>query len=193
MEQEPQPPVMLAAGDSHGNCGSLAAILRWAKRRSIGAYVFLGDGIGDLAHASKLAGFYPTWNIVRGNGDWQSDAPLSATLEFAGHTFYLCHGHINGVKEGLSSLIAHAQAAGADAALYGHTHTAFWDEINGILALNPGSAGCPRSNAPASFATISCPPGEWFEIRYWAIEAGGFAQFLPGRDSRRISRWDLPC
>jgi putative phosphoesterase len=186
-------PTMLVVSDSHSNYSSLAAILRWVKRREIGAFVFLGDGISDLAPASDLAGFYPTWNMVRGNGDWQSDIPLSATLEFAGHTFFLCHGHINRVKESLSSLIIHAQAAGADVALYGHTHVAFWDEINGILTLNPGSAGHPRSNAPASFATISCSPGEWFGIHYWAIEAGGLAHFLQGRSSRRISSWDLSC
>jgi putative phosphoesterase len=184
-------PTLLVVSDSHSSYSSLVAILCWAKRRDIGAFVFLGDGISDLAPASDIAGFYPTWNKVRGNGDWQSDVPLSATLEFAGHRFFLSHGHINRVKESLSSLIVHAQAAHADAALYGHTHVAFWDEINGILVLNPGSAGHPRSNAPASFATISCPPGQWFVIRYWAIEAGGPAQFLRGRSSRRISSWDL--
>lgn len=184
-------PTMLVVSDSHSNYSSLAAILRWAKRRDLDAFVFLGDGISDLPYASELADFYPTWNMVRGNGDWQSEVPLSATLEFAGHRFFLCHGHINRVKESLSSLLVHAQAVHADAALYGHTHIAFWDEINGILTLNPGSAGRPRPNAPASFATISCPPGEWFEIHYWAIEPGGPAQFLQGRSSRRISSWDL--
>ncbi|MDR2418584.1 MAG: metallophosphatase family protein [Treponema sp.] len=184
-------PTMLVVSDSHNNYSSLAAILRWAKRRDISAFVFLGDGICDLAPASKLADFYPTWNMVRGNGDWQSDVPLSATMEFAGHTFFLSHGHINRVKESLSSLIIHAQAARADAALYGHTHVAFWDEINGILALNPGSAGFPRSNAPASFATISCPPDEWFVIHYWAIKTSGSAPFSWGRNSLRISSWDL--
>ncbi|MDR1400233.1 MAG: metallophosphatase family protein [Treponema sp.] len=185
-------PTMLVVSDSHSNYSSLAAILHWVKCRDIGAFVFLGDGISDLAYASDLAGFYPTWNMVHGNGDWQSDVPLSTTLEFAGHRFFLCHGHINRVKESLSSLIVHAQAAGAEVALYGHTHMAFWDEINGILALNPGSAGRPRPNAPASFATISCPTDEWFDIHYWAIELGGFAPFLRGRSFRRISSWDLP-
>jgi putative phosphoesterase len=164
---------MLVVSDSHSSYSSLAAILRWAKRRDIGAFVFLGDGISDLAPASDLVGFYPAWTQVRGNGDWQSNVPLSTTLEFAGHTFFLCHGHINGVKESLSSLIVHAQAVHADAALYGHTHVAFWDEIDGILTLNPGSAGYPRSKSPASFATITCPPDEWFIINYWAIKEGG--------------------
>lgn len=182
---------MLVVSDSHGNCPSLAMILRWAKRREIGAFVFLGDGVGDLAPASELADFYPPWNVVRGNGDWQSDVPLSITLEFAGHRFFVCHGHINRVKENLSSLIIHAQAAQAEAALYGHTHIAFWEEINGILVLNPGSVGQPRSHAPASFATISCPPSKWFVIHYWTIKAGGPAQWLHGQNSRSISKWDL--
>jgi putative phosphoesterase len=166
------PPILLVVSDTHSSYSSLTAILRWAKHRNIDAFAFLGDGVSDLNHASELTGFYPNWTIVRGNCDWQNTTPLSATLSFAGRTFFLSHGHINGVKESLASLVIQAKAHNADAALFGHTHIAFWDEIDGVLVLNPGSAGCPRGHAPASFATIACPANEWFNIQYWSIEEG---------------------
>jgi len=36
----------------------------------------------------------------------------------------------------------------------GHTHRALIAEENGILYVNPGSAGQPRSNRPASVALL---------------------------------------
>jgi putative phosphoesterase len=166
------PPTLLVVSDTHSGYSFLSAILRWAKRRNIDAFAFLGDGLSDLNHASELTDFYPNWTSVRGNCDWENSVPLTTTLSFAGHTFFLSHGHLNGVKESLASLVIQAKAHNADVALFGHTHVAFWDEIEGILVLNPGSAGRPRSRAPASFATIACPSNEWFNIQYWSIQEG---------------------
>jgi putative phosphoesterase len=164
---------LLVVSDTHSNYSSLTAILRWAKHRAINTVAFLGDGEGDFDHAASVAGFHPNVTSVRGNGDWQGDIPLVATLTFAGRVFFLCHGHLCGVKEDLTRLIVQAKAREADAALFGHTHIAFWEEIDGLLVLNPGSAGLPRGKAPASFATIACPADAWFGIRYWSIESGG--------------------
>jgi putative phosphoesterase len=167
-------PCLMVISDTHGHTGSLEAALRWGVKHKVDALVFLGDGTGDMPEACVSTGFTIPWKMVRGNTDQDVSVPYADTLEFAGRSFFLSHGHLSGVSQDLSILASVAQ--GADAALYGHTHVPGWEEINGVLVLNPGSVGRPRSAAGASFATIECPPGEWFNIRFWEIRSGAFKE-----------------
>ncbi|QQO10410.1 metallophosphoesterase family protein [Breznakiella homolactica] len=166
-------PVLQVISDTHGNIPALAAALSWGKKHRVDRLAFLGDGIGDVPLAAEQTGFNIPWTMVRGNGDFDAAVPYAETVEFAGHTFFLSHGHLSGVSNGMEILTAVAKSAGADAALFGHTHIPYWEEIEGILVLNPGSVGNPRSILGASFATIECPKNEWFKIRYWEIRSGG--------------------
>jgi putative phosphoesterase len=162
----------MAISDTHGHKGSLITALNWGKKHKVDALVFLGDGTADLPEAAAATGFTAPCKIVRGNTDDDTSFSCIETLDFAGHVFFLTHGHLFGINEGLGALSTAAKSAGCDAALYGHTHIPFWEEIAGILVLNPGSAGRPRNAAGASFATIECPPGKWFITRYWGIDHG---------------------
>lgn len=163
---------LLVVADTHGAVSVLATVLTWARKRGVGALAFLGDGLEDLREASDRAGFHPPCKRVRGNGDPDHTVPFVDTMDFAGHRFFLCHGHLNGVQDGFSSLLAAARSVEADAALYGHTHKPFWDESGGILVLNPGSPSRPRGSYAPSFATIACPEDGWFEVRHWALAEG---------------------
>jgi putative phosphoesterase len=165
-------PALLVFSDTHGDVRSLKAVLLWAKKHQIADAVFLGDGYDDVFQAVRETGFSKSINMVRGNGDSAHHIPYNNTLEFAGHTFFFTHGHLSRVADGLDSLIYAAKSAEADAALYGHTHIPFWEEIEGLLVLNPGSVGIPRSNKGHSFAVIECPPNEWFKVHYWGIKDG---------------------
>jgi putative phosphoesterase len=164
-------PCLMVISDTHGVIGSLEAALRWGIKHRVDALVFLGDGTGDIPAACASTGFAIPWKMVRGNTDMDVSVPYADTLEFAGHSFFLSHGHLSGVSQDLSILASVARSSGADAALYGHTHVPYREEIGGILVLNPGSVGRPRSAAGASFATIECPPGAWFNIHYWEIRS----------------------
>ena len=171
-------PLLLVISDTHGNTPSLKAVLKWGKKHNVDALVFLGDGTDDIAPAVLETGFAAPIKMVRGNGDYNYSIPFNDTLDFAGHTFFLTHGHISRVSESFSGLIGAAKSSGADAALYGHTHIPFWDEAGGILILNPGTVGAPRSIIGASFAVIECPPKEWFKIRYWSIKDGAAGKII---------------
>ena len=78
---------------------------------------------------------------VPGNCDWTTAEPRYKLITFAGRKLFLTHGHHYGVKMGLASLVNTALAAGADAALFGHTHTPYYAEVNGLLVINPGAVG----------------------------------------------------
>jgi predicted phosphodiesterase len=146
------------------------------------AAVFLGDGAEDLDKASAQAGFTPPWYRVRGNGDLDFSIPESLVLEVpagpenpgaqagrGGRTkpdnpsavrrLFLAHGNRYAVDGGSGAIAAAARAAGAEAALYGHTHVPLCGETEGIFTLNPGSIGRPRSRVGPTFAVLDCLPG----------------------------------
>lgn len=170
-------PELLVVSDTHGDSGVLATILRWGRRRGVGALAHLGDGARDLEEAFAEARWTAPYRAVGGNMDWEGGTGGSCRpaelFEFAGKRFLLVHGHLEGVAEGYGRLVTAAREARADAVLFGHTHRPFWEEIDGLLVLNPGSPSRPRWSGPPSFATIAIPRDGWFLIRYWAVEPGG--------------------
>ena len=63
-------------------------------------------------------------------------------MTVCGVKLYMTHGHLHKVKLTQSMLLADARAAGAQAALYGHTHCAECrQEPDGLWVLNPGAGG----------------------------------------------------
>jgi putative phosphoesterase len=165
--------ILLVISDTHGSKEYLEAALKWAQReRQAGALAFLGDGAGDLLPALTRTGFEAPWKAVKGNGDYDAALPSSDILDFAGHRFFLTHGHLYSLSEGFDSLAAAAKSRDAGAALFGHTHLPFWAEYDGLLLLNPGSLGRPRNAAGPSFATIECPENGWFKIHHWSVHDG---------------------
>ncbi|MDR2028229.1 MAG: metallophosphoesterase [Treponema sp.] len=176
-------PSLLVVSDTHGHKGSLIAVLRWAQRyRQADALVFLGDGAGDLSQALAQTGFAAPWKAVKGNGDYDAPFPPFDTLDFAGRRFFLTHGHLHSLLEGFDFLAASAKSHGAGAALFGHTHIPFWEEYGGLLLLNPGSLGRPRSSHGPSFAVIECPENEWFKIHYWSLREGPLGKTIREMD-----------
>jgi putative phosphoesterase len=167
--------IFLLLSDTHGNLPALEAALRWAKGRSIDTALFLGDGADDLFQAQTAAGFAGQWKKIRGNCDENAALPEVAVFEFCGKRFFLAHGHRFALYNGYDTLAAAAAKAGASAALFGHTHIPFYSSEGGLLLINPGSIGKPRSSIGASFAVIECAPeGEKLpKAHFFGIGASG--------------------
>ena len=66
-------------------------------------------------------------------------APIQGLCAFEGVLFLYTHGHVYGVKGSYQALAEAAQAAHADAALFGHTHMPFCGELDGLTLFNPGA------------------------------------------------------
>ncbi|MDR1353336.1 MAG: metallophosphoesterase family protein [Treponema sp.] len=156
---------VLVISDTHGCVKPFAAALRWAAERGIGRGLFLGDGADDIR--AEETGTILDWTAVRGNMD--GAGPLSAVAEFAGRRLYLAHGHAFQLNLGLDLLAAAARAAGAEAALFGHTHVPCFGFFDGMAFLNPGSAGRPRSRHGASFAVLEAPVRGPLKASFWGI------------------------
>ena len=106
-----------------------------------------GD-IGDLSILRTLERIAPV-TAIRGNTDTQgptSKLPHTEAVELAGHLFYLVHS--------VHDLDLNPQAAKISAVISGHSHEPSIETINGVLYLNPGSAGPRRFTLPISIAQI---------------------------------------
>jgi len=169
---------LLVFSDSHGNSRALKAVFNWAKDHippndTIYMTAFLGDGISDLQYAADAVGFYTDWKLVIGNNDYGISMPESLAFDFAEHYFFMCHGHRYNLYSGYNTLIAAAKNAGAEAALYGHSHIPYYKIVNGITLINPGSVGRPRSRIGASFAVVECTPNKPLNVKFFEIGIQG--------------------
>jgi len=132
---------IIVVSDTHGSYQSLKRIMELNKNADI--VVHCGDSRDELDNI-KLE--YPdkTYYCVKGNCDFGM-LPLTETFTVEGVKFFVTHGHIYNVKYSLYELDLAAREAGAQVALFGHTHIAH-DELNdGIRLFNPGSAGYSKS------------------------------------------------
>jgi len=121
------------------------------RREQPDAVFHLGDVEGD---AEELGRRFPGLVIynVAGNCDFLPMAPRRIVTELGGVRFFLAHGHEHGVKYGYEKFVNTAMTAGADVALFGHTHRAVCFEADGMIVANPGSAA--GAGGPYGIVTI---------------------------------------
>ena len=113
----------------------------------VDAIVHAGD-VGKPEVLETLATVAPT-HAVRGNNDrgaWAEALPLTCAVELAGQVLYLVHE--------LEHLDLDPAAAHFAAVITGHSHRSFREAREGVLYLNPGSAGPRRFKLPVSLARL---------------------------------------
>lgn len=106
---------------------------------------------GDVGMPEVLEGLKRLAPVVavRGNVDreaWCRSLPLSQTVEIGSNRLFVIHD--------LSDPDLDPEAAGVDAVIFGHSHQPSIQTRNGVLFLNPGSAGPRRFKLPVSVAVI---------------------------------------
>ena len=110
--------------------------------------VHAGD-IGNRQVLEALERVAPV-TAVRGNNDrdgWAAGIPETEIVEVGGVSLYLLHD--------LHELDLEPRAAGFAAVISGHSHQPRVEERDGVLYLNPGSAGPRRFRLPVSVATLT--------------------------------------
>jgi putative phosphoesterase len=106
-----------------------------------------GD-VGDVDVLKQLRQIAPTL-AVRGNVDtsaWANTLPTTDVIAVGELQVYMLHD--------LSALDLDPSAAGFAAVISGHTHRPKADVRNGVLYLNPGSAGPRRFSLPLAVARL---------------------------------------
>jgi putative phosphoesterase len=109
--------------------------------------VHAGD-VGAPDVLDRLRAIAPTV-AVRGNVDtspWAQTLPVTEVVDVEGLQLYMLHD--------LATLDIDPKAAGFTAVISGHTHRPVADIRNGVLYLNPGSAGPRRFTLPIGVARL---------------------------------------
>ncbi len=108
--------------------------------------IHAGD-IGKPAVLDELREIAPL-HVIRGNIDtWANDLPDTEFLEIDGKFIFVLHS--------LADLDLDPVAAGIDVVISGHSHKPAMHRDNGLLYLNPGSAGPRRFTLPIALAHMT--------------------------------------
>ena len=129
---------ILLVSDTHGKDQQLEQAI--FAEAPFDALIHCGDVEGSEYYIEAIAECPCTF--VSGNNDFFSDLPREEIVDLAGTRVLVTHGHYYGVS--LESLAGAARAKGCQAVFFGHTHRPMIEEVDGILAVNPGSLSYPR-------------------------------------------------
>src|SRR5262245_9375082 len=109
--------------------------------------IHAGD-VGSPEVIEALRAVAPTF-AVRGNVDtasWAAALPMTARVAAGARTFFVLHE--------ISQLALDPAAEGVAAVVFGHSHAPLIETRNGVLFLNPGSAGPRRFKLPVALARV---------------------------------------
>ena len=120
------------------------------------------QGVDHLIHAGDIGGPHiladleriAPLSVVRGNNDqdsWADAIPERLTLRFGAIALHVLHD--------LKQLDIDPAAQGIDVVITGHSHKPLHEERNGVLYLNPGSAGPRRFKLPISVGIVHIEDG----------------------------------
>ena len=114
-------------------------------------------GVDHIIHAGDIGGpevieglrrIAPV-TAIKGNvdrGEWAAGYPRTEFVRLGGRFFHVLHN--------LEELDLDPAAAGIDVVVSGHSHSPKVETVDGVLYLNPGSAGPRRFSLPIALATL---------------------------------------
>lgn len=117
-------------------------------------YIIHAGDIGKREILDELASIAPV-TAVRGNNDeddWAAPLPETATLKIGSVSIYVLHDR----KE----LDIDPRVAGFDVVIAGHSHKPVIEEREGVLYVNPGSAGPRRFRLPITVGELVLDRGK---------------------------------
>jgi len=117
------------------------------------AHIIHAGDIVDPDTLDRLAELAPLTS-VRGNNDhgaWAQALPESVTLSLGGVAIHVIHD--------IKDLAIDPRAAGVRVVIAGHSHKPSVEERDGVLYVNPGSAGRRRFTLPISIGELVIEDG----------------------------------
>ncbi|PZX16519.1 hypothetical protein LX81_01888 [Palleronia aestuarii] len=111
---------------------------------------------GDLGRGDMLSPLEAIAPVVAIRGNIDREGPAAAlpdreTVEIAGARFHIVHD--------IADLDAAPAEEGWDAVVFGHSHKPGMERRDGVLFLNPGSAGPRRFSLPVTLAIVTVEGG----------------------------------
>ncbi len=121
--------------DTHGNMRKITELN--AIFEECDYIVHLGDTSSDGA---RIRAQFPDKTIlINGNCDPVKLGEDEKVIEIENVRIFSTHGHLYSAKQTLLKLVGRAKQLNCSAVLYGHTHSAREDVVDGITLINPGT------------------------------------------------------
>lgn len=122
-------------------------------------------GVDRIVHAGDVCGPHlitelerlAPVTVVLGNNDAHFHWNDSETFELGGCRFLV--EHIVSPEQPTRSLRERLRRIQPNVVIFGHTHRPYCQRLDGILFLNPGSAGSPRYGLPRSVCLVDVNRG----------------------------------
>lgn len=149
--------------DTHRNLNKVTKVCESIKALNPDMILHLGDVTDDADYMEDLLD--REVRRVPGNCDIADREPGTLFIKAEGLLILATHGHHHRVKTTLHDLARDAKNHGAKVALFGHTHIALEDEVDGITVLNPGSASLPKNNQKPGYAMVTVT-GEDISVKF---------------------------
>lgn len=127
---------ILVFSDTHGDSVRMKRVIMSHSDAEV--VIHCGDGENEVEYLKREFPNKAFLN-VKGNCDWGSDTPPTLEITLEGKKIFATHGHLYQVKMGLQNLYYAGKEKNADIVLYGHTHIASNEYIDGMYVINPGS------------------------------------------------------
>lgn len=155
----------LIASDIHGSAYYTQKLISAFEREGAEKLVLLGDiynhgprnplpkEYAPLKVAELLNGIKDKLIVIKGNCDSQVDTLISefdfvdnSVLVSGDKTVFCTHGHIYNQNSMPKTKF--------DVVIYGHFHTGFIKEENGVIIVNAGSVSLPKDNTKNSYVLL---------------------------------------
>ena len=147
---------VLIVSDTHGRHNGLDRALQEAG--DIDMLIHLGDVEGGEEYIDTDVDCEK--HIVRGNNDFFSDLPREEEFYIGKYKIFITHGHSYYVSLDPEYIREEGKARKADIVMFGHTHRPFFEEMDEIIVLNPGSLSFPRQEGRKGSYMIMETDGE---------------------------------
>ena len=155
----------LVASDIHGSLYYANKIIEQFKKTNADKLILLGDlyyhgprnslpkDYNPMEVSKELNKIKDKLIVIKGNCDAEVDEMISdfpfeehITLTINEKIFYFTHGHHNNIDK---------QPDDFDILIYGHFHTGFIKEKDGVICINSGSISLPKNNTAHSYLFIT--------------------------------------
>lgn len=121
--------------------------------------VHAGDNIDDADYIQAATDIPVV--AVKGNCDFYPDSVKDEeTFMAENKRIFVCHGHKYGIKYTLSDLFEKALDSDVDIVIFGHSHVPCYEEMNGVIFINPGSVSLPRGGSSKGIGILDIENGE---------------------------------
>ena len=131
---------VLVVSDTHRRMDNLDRVIEIEK--PLDMVIHCGDMEESDDHLRMVAQC-PVF-VVAGNNDYFHNYEKELFVRLGNHKGIISHGHNYYISMGVEIYASEARARGVDVAFFGHTHRPYYNVVNGVTLINPGSISYPR-------------------------------------------------